>query len=131
MSDETKKTILIVDDTKPIRIMMLKKLEKHYRCLLASDPAEAIKIFNDYREDIDLIISDYEMPGMTGYDFLKKIKAVHFNIPVIMVSGALNKVRITELIKLGVRKFMAKPVNMNRLLSEINEIAGEDEIPEL
>jgi len=122
MENDGKKTILIVDDTKPIRILLLKRLEKHYDCLLSSEPYEALKLFDKYSDKIDLIISDYEMPKLNGYQFLKRIEARKKTVPVIMVSGTLDKSRIQKLISLGVRKFMAKPVNINRLTHEINSI---------
>ncbi|MFC1477292.1 response regulator [candidate division KSB1 bacterium] len=122
MKQENKKTILVVDDTKPIRIMLLKRMEPEYRCLLASNPVEALKLIKEYGSEIDIIISDYEMPKMNGYEFLKKLRSLKVNFPIIMVSGTLNKIRIEELIQLGVKKFMAKPVNITRLINEIRII---------
>ncbi len=122
MENEKKKAILIVDDTKPIRILLLKRLEKKYNCFLASEPNEGLSVFTRYQEEIGLIISDFEMPGMNGYEFLKRITALNKTVPAIMLSGALNEDRIIELMKLGVQKFFAKPVNINRLVAEIDNI---------
>ncbi len=119
---DEKKTILILDDTKPIRILLLKKFEKTYNCLLADNPKNAIDIVEEYGDKISLIISDYEMPGMNGYEFLKIVHSRWKNIPVIMLSATLNEERIKDLVNLGVKKFIAKPVNLQRLVSEMNII---------
>ncbi len=120
MSD--KLNILIVDDTKPIRILLLKKLEKDYNCILAESPPGAIKILEEFEYNVALIITDYEMPKMNGYEFLKAIRPKAKHIPVIMLSSALNEDRIRELFNLGVKKFIAKPVNLNRLLEEMKKL---------
>ncbi|MFC1729089.1 response regulator [candidate division KSB1 bacterium] len=126
MKSDKKKTILIVDDTKPIRIMLLKKLEKNYQCLLSDNPRDALELFREYKDEISLIISDYEMPQMNGFEFLKRINLFKKPVPIIMVSGSLNKIRFHELHNLGVRKFIAKPVNLNRLLKEIKGVIEEE-----
>ncbi|MCP4725511.1 MAG: response regulator [bacterium] len=117
-----KKTILILDDTKPIRILLLKKFEKTYNCLLSDNPKNAIDLVDEFGDTISLIISDYEMPGMNGYEFLKIVHSRWEEIPIIMLSATLNEERIKDLVQLGVRKFIAKPVNLQRLISEMNKI---------
>lgn len=121
---ENKKNILILDDTKPIRILLLKKLEKRFNCFLAEDAKSALNIIKE-NPNIDLIISDYELPDLSGYEFLKRVKTIHPVIPVIMLSGSLNKTRLKALVALGVKKFLAKPVKINLLLEFINKIFPE------
>ncbi len=126
-----KKTVLILDDTKPLRLLLLKRLEKKYHCLLANNPAKALKLVEEYRDEIELIITDYQMPKMNGYEFLAKVQFDQHEIPVIMVSGSLSEIRVKDLYNLGVRIFMAKPVKINRLVKEIDELIGESEEDEV
>ena len=121
----TKRTILILDDTKPIRILLLKKLEKEYRCLLSGDPFEGLDLFQEYMGEIDLVLLDYEMPGMNGEEFLDAIQAMQPDIAVIIVSASLNEKRIQQLLKKGVRSFVAKPVNINRLTADIKAVLND------
>lgn len=107
MDTVEKKTILILDETKPIRLLLLKRLEKKYNCILANNPIKAIDIAHEYRDEISLIITDYQMPKMNGHEFLKRVQFQKRQIPVIMVSSSLNEIRINELYNLGVRIFMA------------------------
>ncbi|MFC1553583.1 response regulator [candidate division KSB1 bacterium] len=125
--DQPKKTILIVDDTKPIRILLLKKLERKYNCVLFSDPLKAVEYVKECYQDISLIISDYQMPKLNGFEFLKKIQDKSEKIPVILLSSHLTEFRVKELFNLGVKIFMAKPVKMNRLLQDIKRLLEDDE----
>ena len=121
------KTILILDDTKPIRLLLLKRLEKKYNCILSHNPVNAIKLIREYRDSISLIITDYQMPKLNGYEFLKKIQFIPNKIPVILLSSSLTELRLKELYQMGVRIFMVKPVKLNRLVKEIEFILKETE----
>ncbi|RKY87980.1 hypothetical protein DRQ09_03615 [candidate division KSB1 bacterium] len=126
--EKDKKKILIIDDTKPIRMLLYMKLKNEFDCLLASNGKEAIQIAKDEKDSIDVIISDYEMPKMNGYQTLRVMRLFVKKAPVIMLSGSLNESRIKELMSLGVRKFLAKPVNFHRLYEELNNIFKEKNI---
>ena len=128
MPEEQKKTILVIDDTKPIRMLLYVKLKKEFNCLLAGSGMDAIQIAEEEKDDIDIIICDYEMPLMNGYETLNTIRLFVKEAPVIMLSGSLNPERIKELMSLGVRQFLAKPVNFPRLYKEINNILKEDDV---
>ena len=130
MEKSDKKTILILDDTKQIRLLLLKRLEKKYNCILSSNPVDAIKFIKDFDDEIALIITDYQMPKLNGQEFLEKIQFKIRNIPVIMLSSSLNEIRIKDLYSLGVRIFIAKPVKINRLIREINLLIAEPESEE-
>ena len=116
-----------MDDTKPIRLLLLKKLEKRYNCLLSGHPEQALKLIDEYRDEIELIITDYQMPVLNGFEFLKIVQLNSSEIPVIMMSGSLSEIRVKELYQLGVRIFMAKPIKINRMIEEIEELIGESE----
>ncbi len=121
MTEEKKKTIMIIDDTKPIRVLLLKTFENKYNMLLEDKGIEALKTIRDKQDEIDLLILDYEMPKLNGYQLLKLIRNINKNIPVIMLSSSLDEKRIKKLRKLGVKKFLAKQVNLKRLGREIEE----------
>ncbi|KAH8506677.1 hypothetical protein H0E87_013470 [Populus deltoides] len=76
---------------------------------------------NDHREvEVNLIITDYCMPGMTGYDLLKKVKESSSlrDIPVVIMSSENVPSRITRCLEEGAEEFFLKPVrlaDLNRL----------------
>ncbi|KAJ6380828.1 hypothetical protein OIU77_029678 [Salix suchowensis] len=70
---------------------------------------------NDHQEvEVNLIITDYCMPGMTGYDLLKKVKESSSlrNIPVVIMSSENVPARITRCLEEGAEEFFLKPVRL-------------------
>ena len=79
-------TILVVDDEKIPRVLRCLILEKRgYRTVAAESGEEALKLLAD--GGIDLVLSDQMMPGMTGTELTRAIKASSPVLPVILVSG--------------------------------------------
>nr|GMC81980.1 two-component response regulator ARR9 [Ipomoea batatas]GMC88645.1 two-component response regulator ARR9 [Ipomoea batatas] len=93
---------------------------------------------NNHQEvQVNLIITDYCMPGMTGYDLLKKIKESSSlrNIPVVIMSSENVPSRISRCLEEGAEDFFLKPVRLsdvNKLRPHMvkNRKAGEQEIQE-
>ena len=100
-----RKSIMVIDDTKPMRILLLKAFEKKYEMYLEEKGIEALETLREYEDKIDLIICDYEMPKLDGYKLVRLIRNINKTIPVIMLSSALDEARISKLRKLGVKKF--------------------------
>lgn len=76
---------------------------------------------NVYQElDVNLVITDYCMPGMSGYDLLKKMKESSFlrNIPVVIMSSENVPSRINRCLEEGAEEFFLKPVR----LSDVNKL---------
>ncbi|KAH0721293.1 hypothetical protein KY290_006214 [Solanum tuberosum] len=79
-----------------------------------------VSLDNHQEAEINLIITDYCMPGMTGYDLLKKIKesASLRNIPVVIMSSENVPSRISRCLEEGAEEFFLKPVR----LSDVNKL---------
>src|SRR5438477_202792 len=85
---QKKKRILVVDDDKDI-VVLLKSIltkEKKYDVLTALAAEEALNILEN--ENVDLVMTDLKMPGMTGAEFLSELRNWDTDLPVIFVSGA-------------------------------------------
>jgi CheY-like chemotaxis protein len=79
-------TILCVDDEETPRTLRKLILQKQgYRVVTAASGAEALEVLN--RADINLVLSDQMMPGMTGTELTKSVKAMRPAMPVILISG--------------------------------------------
>jgi CheY-like chemotaxis protein len=79
-------TILCVDDEETPRTLRSLILQKQgYQVVTAASGAEALELLN--RASIDLVISDQMMPGMTGTELTKSVKAMRPAIPVVLISG--------------------------------------------
>ena len=80
------KKILVVDDEDNIRLLYQEELrDEGYEVSLAKSAEEALKIIEE--NPPDLITLDVKLPGMSGFDFLKELKANQKHIPVILCSA--------------------------------------------
>ncbi|MEJ2053513.1 MAG: response regulator [Calditrichaceae bacterium] len=115
------KTILIVDDEPFIRELLTDFLSMQgYKVVQAADGNEGFDKFNKYNPEAAIL--DVEMPGMNGQELSHKIFAVNKNFPVIIISAFLFKYSKTDFINNGVRAVLEKPVNLNLIKQNLNEI---------
>ena len=109
MSDEHRKTILVVDDEADIRLVMEDLLMDEYNVLMASDGQEALEIIVEKQDGIDLVITDIKMPRMNGMELLKEIKASYPEIGVMMISAFREISTAVEAIRQGAYDYIPKP----------------------
>jgi DNA-binding NtrC family response regulator len=106
--------ILIVDDEKNIREGLGKALElEGYRTLLAADGEQAMVQVE--KEEIDLIIADLKMPGLSGEELLKKVVSAYPTVPVIILTGHGTIESAVKAMRDGAYDFLTKPLNLERL----------------
>jgi two-component system chemotaxis response regulator CheY len=121
--------ILIVDDSKTIRSVIKKTLD------IAAVPVgdlyeaengkEALEVMNS--SWINLIFADINMPVMTGIEMIKKISENNMldKTLEIIVSTEGSKTRIDDLLELGVRAYLRKPINPEELRNIVIEVMGD------
>ena len=88
--------------------------------ILADDGAAGFKIANE--SDIDLIISDWNMPKMTGLEFLKAVRADGKlkETAFMLLTSVDDKNSISEALQAGVNQYIIKPFTFNQLQDKIN-----------
>lgn len=107
--------VLILDDDAEFNGLLTDIFEQaDYTVSSLTDPIQAVDLFRD--AVYDLVVTDYKMPEMTGAEFMKAIKDIRPEVPVVMVSGYLDNDVIRELIGDGVRGVFLKPLNIFSLL---------------
>jgi len=118
------KNILIVDDSKVIltQISMLLEMQNisHIQCL---DGKDALEYLNDpASKKIDLVVTDYEMPLLNGYELVKQIRDKYAleELPVLVLSGSEDTYMISRFLKAGANDFITKPFLNEEFLSRIN-----------
>jgi two-component system, chemotaxis family, chemotaxis protein CheY len=122
--DYKDKKALVVDDSKLIRQNIMKVLKDlgFGETMGAENGTVGLKKLG--KEPVDLIVSDWINPGMTGLELLKavradaKLKGTAF----IMVTSQGNKEKVMEAVQAGVNQFIVKPFNAIQLEEKINAI---------
>ncbi len=118
--------VMVVDDSSVMRQIIknnLKQLGFELGNLLdAEDGEEALNKIN--RGGIDLVISDWNMPKMTGIDLLRAVRAdeVLKELPFLMVTSEADKEKIMEAVQAGVNQYIVKPFNANQLAEKVKKI---------
>lgn len=121
--------ILIVDDESSQRDLLRGFLANQgYDVLTAADGEEAFSLFS--REPIQLAILDHRMPGLTGDEVLKKLKALNPMVHAIIITAYGNVDTAVTTIKLGADDYLEKPVDLSVLLQKIQQIEGQIVIEE-
>lgn len=130
------KKILIAEDEDDLRNLVKIYLEPYdLEILEAEDGEVAIQIAKEQKPD--LILCDNNMPGLTGYEVLQKLKGMPEtrHIPVIMVTGKKFDEEMQMLIKLDAADFIPKPYEEEKIVSAIKKVLGEiakkEEMPQI
>ncbi|MHB1298380.1 MAG: sigma-54-dependent transcriptional regulator [Gemmatimonadaceae bacterium] len=107
-------TILYVDDEPAIGMLLDDTLERAgHKPIGARSVSEAVQVLA--RGGIDLIISDYRMPGLTGLEFLSLLARDGYDVPLIMLTGYASIEHAVAAIKAGAIDYITKPVNPQQL----------------
>jgi len=115
--------ILIVDDDEGIRVSLKIVLERDgYEVLVAERGTEGIEVVRQFPEDIEMVISDFKMPGMDGLETLTEISRINPDIIRIILTGYATLDRAIETVNLGIDGFLTKPFNNNEIRASIRGI---------
>ena len=119
MTEARRPTILAVDDATDLLALMAKALGTDYTVFTAEDGAQAAKAALEKRPD--LILLDVEMPGTSGFDVCKALKADQrtSDIPVIFLTGKAEAQAQVEGFKLGAVDYVTKPINAQVLKARV------------
>jgi two-component system, cell cycle sensor histidine kinase and response regulator CckA len=118
-------TILLVEDEPGLRRLMSKVLEKQgYRVLETKDGQEALSVSQDNLAHIDLVVTDYAMPRMTGLQLREKIVALRPSMKFLLISGYAEEVVEENPHNLNGRDLLEKPFLPEELARKVREILG-------
>ena len=113
--------ILYVEDDMKIQTSFGNVLKKLFNSVtIASNGQEGLKIFMDENR-FDFIISDIDMPEMSGLDMLEEIRKTGSNIPCILTTAHGEFDYFMRANEIGVFRYMQKPLDINELLEAIHD----------
>jgi two-component system chemotaxis response regulator CheY len=116
--------ILVVDDFSTMRRIVKNILRQlnFNNIVEADDGASALDILQ--KEKVDMVVSDWNMPKMTGLELLKAVRADDAlkDIPFLMVTAEAQQENIIEAVKSGVSNYIVKPFTAETLGQKINQV---------
>ncbi|WP_456479790.1 EAL domain-containing protein [Nautilia sp.] len=113
--------VLYVEDNESARAEIKSILEKFFnRVIIAVDGLDGLEKFR--KNEIDLVITDINMPKFDGFDMIKKIKEINPHINTLVVSAYNETEYFIQAIKLGVDGFILKPFEIDQFLEILNKI---------
>jgi CheY-like chemotaxis protein len=120
-------TILVVEDEEMLMMsLQMLLVEKGYNVLPARDGMEALKIYQDNKDDIALVLTDLGLPTITGLEVCQRIKNIKSNERMILATGYLDPDMKLELQKTGIQHFLYKPYDLKIVLREVRKVLDEN-----
>jgi CheY-like chemotaxis protein len=116
-------TVLIVEDESVVRMVLEEMLLRlGYRVITAEDGQQAWDQFQQNPEQIDLVVFDMSMPGMSGDMLFKQIKAIAPGLKTILTSGYSDNAPVDEMRSSGLSAFLPKPFTMQQVREKMQEL---------
>ena len=128
--NKEKKVVLLVDDEEMIVSVTSQILERlGYAVVARTNSLDAMEEFQEKPDEFDLVITDQVMPNMTGTELARGILSIKKDMPIILCSGFPEQICHEELMSIGIKHFIMKPVSRDELTSIVHEILENENIP--
>ena len=112
-------TLLYVEDEDGIRAQELRAYSKLFKKVYpCKDGVEAYKIFNENKDEINIIVTDINMPNMTGLELIEKISQIS-DVPFIFTTAYNDIDYVKTALNLGASKYITKPINIKTVIEDI------------
>ena len=114
---KTKANILVVEDEQYVLDMIRSTLEQEgYDVQVATDGNSALTLLVECKPD--LVLLDIRLPGFDGYEVVERIRE-HSDVPIIMVTGILEDISVSQALGLGADDYIRKPFRIRELLARV------------
>jgi CheY-like chemotaxis protein len=111
------KTVLVVDDQEMLTLLMCKTLGRAgFRVLWANNGPDALTLYRGAEPPVDLLVTDYRMPGMTGLELAGACCSLNEELRVLYISGSSPGDELRADLDKDRRGFLAKPFRQSELL---------------
>jgi DNA-binding NtrC family response regulator len=120
--------VLVVDDEPDVETLFRQQFRREVRQGLylldfaLSGEAALSKLDGSMGQQINLLVSDINMPGMNGLDLIPQVKARRPDLPVFMISAYGDAERVKTALERGASKFITKPVDFPQLKQDVSRV---------
>ncbi len=112
--DTDQKAVLVVEDDIAYGQMLRDALERlHYEVYLSFSATGGLDLIKQHR--IDIVLSDVDMPGISGIDLARRIFKMFLDIPVVLITGLNDLSLVKEALEIGVSDYIVKPIKLDEL----------------
>jgi LmbE family N-acetylglucosaminyl deacetylase/CheY-like chemotaxis protein len=124
MVEETPR-VLVVDDDPDVALLVKTVLERRAGCLVdvAEDGRIAIERMADVRPDV--VVTDIEMPGLSGLELLAELRRTSPNVPVIVMTAHVSVEYAVSALRAQADEFLTKPLDNTKLVEAVTRLAAE------
>jgi DNA-binding NtrC family response regulator len=119
---QQKRTILIVNDEDLIRDLLADALSDDFNILTAPNGEDALRVFEQYGDEISLVITDLIMPLMRGDVLAEKLRKLRPALPIVFISGHEREIQLSALLAKGNTAFLPKPFDVENLTATLQTI---------
>lgn len=118
--------VLVVDDEPAVRKVLQETLKLHgYQVLTANEGAEALAVYSEQREHIEVVVTDLAMPGMNGLELTRVLKRLDPQVKIVVSTGLVEEAKEAALKELGVKIFLKKPYMAEPILEALRKVLQE------
>lgn len=118
--------ILFVDDEAALVLIARRALERMgYRVTALASAADALDAFLENPASFDLVVTDFNMPGISGLQFAERVLQARPGIPLVLASGFIQPDQAARAQEMGIRKVMTKPYSMDNLCRTLQRMLEE------
>ena len=119
MTEAQKPRLLIAEDEEVLRGSLVGHLsdELDIEIVEAASGDEALEKFE--QQECDAILTDISMPGMSGLEFVQKIREKGYDTPFLILTAYKNGDNLTDALRLGAKEFLEKPVNFEEMTTVV------------
>lgn len=119
--------ILVVDDEDTVRNNLFELFAIQHTCHMAATAEQALACLAV--QEYDVVVTDYQMPGLSGLDLLQQVRNTQHDTRVILISGLSTKERADQLVELGAFAYVVKPFTLSEIEDVVNKaIAHPSEV---
>lgn len=116
------RVVLVVDDESTVEDMINTLLTRHgYRTASFDDPGKALRFFKEHEEIIDLVVTDFKMPGIQGGELARRMADVNSEIPVVLITGYMGSVKDAGCTS-NIKAVLEKPVRKELFIRTIEAL---------
>jgi PAS domain S-box-containing protein len=119
-------TILYAEDEGALRHQEIKVYNKLFKKVFeAEDGSQALELYKQHKDEIDVIITDINMPKLSGLELAKEVQKIS-RVPIILTTAYTHTEYMLDAIDLGIKKYITKPVTINKIVQDIESVVTQN-----